>query len=147
MPETEHRYRHFYDFVSEQTVRQPWVSKAHESRWLQQATFDLDIEPYAARSLLLGAAAARDAFVETEVERLLDDLVAKSANRWKRITKADFLNLASLLQSMARGALDDDGAEQLVKEAVIRNGIKPRGKGLFRSRRWFRHMGLPEART
>jgi len=147
VPEMEQRCRRFYDFVTEQTNREPWVSKEVEARWLQQATFNLDIEPYLARSLVLGATAARDGIVASEVERLLDDLVLKSAGSRQRINKADFLHLASLLRTLAQGGLDDDNAEQMVKEAVLRNDIKPRGRGLFRSKRWFRNAGLSETQS
>ncbi len=146
MSDTEKRYRRFYDFVLEQVLRKKWVSKENEAQWLQMATFDLDIEPFATRALVLGAAATRDVFVESEMERLLDDLVKNTANRSKRLNKADFVNLAGMLQVLSRGALNKDHAEQLVKEAVLRNNITPRGNGLFRSRRWFRSMGLQEIR-
>ena len=65
MSDTEQRYRRFYDFVVEQAVRRKWVGKDNETQWLQMATFDLDLEPFSARALVLGASDARDAFVET----------------------------------------------------------------------------------
>ena len=145
--DTEKRYRRFYDYVLEQILRTKWVSKENEAQWLQMATFDLNIEPFATRALVLGAAATQCVFVESEMERLLDDLVKKTANRSKSLKKADFVNLADMLQVLSRGALNKDHAEQLVKEAVIRNDITPRGSGLFRSRGWFRSMGLHKIRA
>ncbi|GAB6057026.1 hypothetical protein [Desulfonatronum parangueonense] len=147
MSDTEQRYRRFYDFVVEQAVRRKWVGKDNETQWLQMATFDLDLEPFSARALVLGAAAARDAFVETEVERVLDELVKQAAGRSRRLSKKDFTRISMLLQAFSRNALDQDHAEQLVKDAVLRNNLKPRGNGLFRSRRWFRTKGLPQLKV
>ena len=141
MSDIQHRNRRFHDFVMDQMQRRKWVNKTLESEWLQKATFDLDIDPFEARSLILGASAARQIFIETEVDRLLDELVVSFADRRGRIASHAFRQLASTVRTMARGALDQVGAEQLVKDAVARKALKPRGRGLVGSKRWFRAAG------
>ena len=147
MSDKEDRNRRFYHFVIDQTRRQQWVSKTVESEWLQKETFDLDIEPYEARALILEAAASRNLFVETEIERALDKLIMLFSDRKGRIAKDPFRKLATVVKAMTDGALGDNHAEQLVKDAVTRKGIKPCGRGLLRSTRWFRAAGLVEAKT
>ncbi|TCT21463.1 hypothetical protein [Thiobaca trueperi] len=131
----------------DQTQRCKWVNKQRESEWLQKATFDLDLDPFEARSLILGASSARLVFVETEVERLLDDLVVSFADPRGRLTRDSFRQLAAAVQTMARGVVDKKVAEQAVKDAAARKGLKPQGSGLLRSKRWFRAAGITDART
>lgn len=147
MSETQHRSRRFHDFVMDQTQRCKWVNKKLESEWLQKATFDLDLDPFEARSLILGASASRLVFVETEVDRLLDDLVVSFADRRGRLPRDSFRQLSAAVQTMARGVLDAKSAEQAVKDAAVRKGLKPQGSGLLRSKRWFRGAGMADARA
>lgn len=131
----------------DQTQRCKWVNKQRESEWLQKATFDLDLDPFEARSLILGASAERHVFVETEIDRLLDDLVMAFADRNEWLAHDAFRQLAAAVRRLARSTLDEKGAEQLVKDAMTRQNLKPRGRGLFGSRSWFRTAGIADART
>ena len=131
----------------DQTQRCKWVNKQCESDWLQKATFDLDLDPFEARSLILGASSARHVFVETEIERLLEDLVSAFADRDKRLARDAFRQLAAAVKRLARNTLDEKNAEQLVKDAMVRQSLKPRGRGLFGSKGWFRTAGIADART
>lgn len=147
MSDKEDRNRRFYHFVIDQTRRQQWISKAVESEWLQKATFDLDIEPFEARALILEAAASRNVFIQTEIERALDKFVSLFCDPKGRIDKNAFRKLATVVKAMSDGVLDDNNSNQLVKNAVVRKEIKPRGRGLLRSTSWFRAVGLQEAKT
>lgn len=124
-----------------QVLRCPWVSKATESEWLQRATFDLEIEPYEASSFILGATSTAKVYAETEVERIIDDLVTSFASRRGRLSHSAFHQLSAAVRHMSRGNLDQKAAEQLVKDAVTRQDLKPRGRGLLASKRWFRQAG------
>lgn len=124
-----------------QALRCPWVNKATESEWLQRATFDLEIEPYEASSFILGATSTAKVYAETEVERVMDDLVTSFANRRGRLSHSAFQQLSAAVRHMSRGNLDQKAAEQLVKDAVARQDLKPRGRGPLASRRWFRQAG------
>lgn len=127
--------------------RRKWVNKTLESDWLQKATFDLDIDSFEARSLILGASTAQRIFIETEVDRVLDELVVAFADRRGRLASHTFRQLAAAVKTMARGALDQINAERLVKDAVVRKDLKPRGKGISGSKRWFRVAGQMTAKA
>ncbi|MDQ5911445.1 MAG: hypothetical protein QG599_3542 [Pseudomonadota bacterium] len=147
MSDKEDRNRRFYDFVMDQTRRQSWVSKKFESEWLQKATFNLGIEPFQARAVILGATASCNGFVETEIERVIDEFVSLFSNHKGRIAKGPFRQLTAVVKGIGRGALDERSAEQIVKEAMIRRGVKPDGRGLLRSKRWFHNAGRAEAKV
>lgn len=131
----------------DQTQRCKWVNKQCESDWLQKATFDLDLDPFEARSLILGASSTRHVFVESEIERVLDDLVKAFAGRNGQLARKPFRQLAAVVQRLAHSALDAKSAEQLVKDAMTRQSLKPRGRGLFGSRGWFRAAGIADAKA
>lgn len=131
----------------DQTQRCKWVNKQCESDWLQKATFDLDLDPFEARALILGASSSRHVFVETEIDRLLDDLVTAFADRKERLAREAFRPLAAAVRRLTRGTLDEKGAEQMVKDAMTRQNIKPRGRGLFGSKGWFRTAGITNVKA
>ena len=141
MSEKDNRNRGFYDFVINQAQRCPWVSKSTESEWLQRATFDLQIEPYEASSFILGATSTAKVYAETEVERIADDLVTSFASRRGCLSHGAFHQLTTAIRHMSRGNLDQNAAEQLVKDAIARQDLKPRGRGPLASKRWFRQAG------
>ena len=123
------------------------VCKDMEREWLQRATFDLEIEPFEARSFILGATASTAVFVESEIDRLLDELVVSFSDSKGRLARAPFRQLAAAVKHIARGVLAEDQSEQLVKNAVERQNLKPRGRGLIRSKAWFRRAGIQNRET
>lgn len=147
MPDKDFKNRGFYDFAVDQAKRARWVCKKMEHEWLQRATFDLEIEPFEARSLTLGATASSGVFVESEMDRLLDELVVSFSDAKGRLARSPFRQLAAAVKHFARGVLDEDQSEQLVKSAVERQGLKPRGRGLFRSKAWYRKAGIQSRET
>ena len=147
MFDKENRNRGFYDFVLNQVQRCPWVSKTTESEWLKKATYDQGVDPFEASSLILGATSAGKVFVETEVDRILDDLVASFAGRRGRLSYPAFRQLTMAVKHMARGGLDQKEAEQLVKDAVLRQQLKPAGRGPLVSKRWYRVAGSKEVKS
>jgi hypothetical protein len=139
--DTEKVQRRLFDYVAEYCKQVRWVDKARETAWLEKGMFELGLDPYVSRSMVLCGVTSRSAWLQSEVERTLDVLLLECAGRSRTLHREAFRRCTGFVQRLGAGGLTRVDAEDLVKQSMARGGIRPRRSGLFLSRRWHRVAG------
>lgn len=133
--------RSFFEFVRIHGAERRFIARPTEVEALRKAVFDMGLPSFEAECLLLGGAEAFGVALESRVDRVIEVLARASTDRKGRVDRDAFGRLARYARALSNDALDGPEAEAKVKAVLTRLKIAPRGRGPFKSARWFRRAG------
>lgn len=133
--------RRFYNYVSDHCESVKWINKERENEWLEKGLFELGLDPYISRAMILCGVRSRSAQLQSEIEPLLDSFLRELAGRSRKLHRNEFRVATRVVIERSANILTRAEAEALVKQAMQRNELRPRRSGLLLSRRWYRVAG------
>lgn len=130
--------QHVYEYIRLLVAETSYLDAEAEWQLIDRAVFNLGVAPMDAKSYVVGAAATGGFATETMVRRVLADIARGLKARRGRIGKDSFDFMVETAQSLSRREISEDAAKAMVKAACEKEDLRPRGRGPFRSRSWFR---------
>ncbi len=118
-----------------------YLTTVREQELVEKGVLSLGLAPFEASGLIGAGADAHGIALETRVERVLDKLVGAAADKRRRLRRDRFKEIVAYARSLSNGALGAEAAEEKVKRAAERCGVRPQAAGLLRSTRWYHRSG------
>lgn len=130
-----------FDYMRLRAAESRYLSKDEEWKIIDNAIFQLGLRPVDAKSYLVGAAVCDGFSTESLVRRALFDIARGLRKRSDKISKDQFAFMTQSALGLANDEISNEEAEDLVKAACELASLKAKGRGVLRSRKWWRESG------
>jgi hypothetical protein len=97
-----------------------------------------------ARGVVAVAASQSDQLLESDVSRHMLNVLHQLAGKRGRIDKRRFEKGVIILIALVKGQITEPAARVWLKRLIEDSDLTVRGRGLFRSKRWFRKIKAPK---
>jgi hypothetical protein len=132
----------FRDFVELNIEAHKILPEAEERSLIGDGISKFELDGGQARGVVAVVANQSDQILASEVSRNMLNVLHQLAGERRAVNKRAFNQGVTILKALVKGHIADDAARAWVKRLVVDSGLKVRGRGLFRRRRWFNKIKM-----
>ena len=132
--------RRFRDFVELHMASEKILSEDTERSLIGEGITKFELDGEQARGLFIVTAIKSGQLMETDVSRHMLNVLRQLAGPRGVIDKRRFQKAVVILMALTKGLISEPAARAWVKRLIEGCDLRVRGRGLFRSRRWFRKI-------
>jgi hypothetical protein len=130
----------FRDFVALHLEATKILPEDAERRLIGDGISKFELDGEQARGVVAVLAAQSGQLLESEVSRSMLNVLRQLAGRRGMIDKRRFDRGVVILTALAKGHVTEPAARAWQKRLIENSDLRVRGRGLFRSKRWFRKI-------
>lgn len=132
--------KRFAEYVKIQALGDRFIDRATERKILEDGVMRFDIGLDEGRQIMLGVASDAGYGFESEADERIRDILDGFA-KGRRINKREFADATTFYRKFCNNGVNEDEARKRVKKAMIRDGLRPRGRLLVPfGKRWYNRI-------
>jgi hypothetical protein len=124
----------FRDFVELHMEPHKILPEDHERTLVGEGISRFNLDGEHARGVVAVAANRSGQMLASDASRSIRNVLRGT------VSKRQFDKAVVILTAMVKGQITEAEARAWVKRVIEHSDLKPRGRGLFRSKRWFRRI-------
>lgn len=134
--------KRFAEYVKIQALGDRFIDRATERKILEDGVMRFDIGLDEGRQIMLGVASDAGYGFESEADERIRDILDGFAKD-RRINKREFTDATTFYRKFCNNGVNEEEARKRVKRAMIRDGLRPRGRLLVPfSKRWYSRIDV-----
>jgi predicted AlkP superfamily phosphohydrolase/phosphomutase len=116
------------------------LAEDHERTLVGEGISRFNLDGEHARGVVAVAASRSGQLLASDASRSIRNVLHQLAGRRGAVSKRQFDKAVVILTAMVKGQITEPEARAWVKRVVEHSDLRVRGRGLFRSKRWFRKI-------